>query len=103
MYFHKADELQSLIKGIEYVAANNADECFYYENPLDEELCRRVVWRWSSTCRSSTGHKHVGSEPNPDGLQYPYVVCNIGSGVSVLVVRGYDNYVRVSGSRSLGN
>lgn len=99
MYFHKADELQSLIKGIEFVAANNADECFYYENPLDDKLCRRVVWRWSSARCSSTDHKHVGSEPNPDGLQYPYVVCNIGSGVSVLVVRGHDDYVRVSGSR----
>lgn len=34
MQLHKADELESLIKGIEFVAANNADECYYYERYL---------------------------------------------------------------------
>lgn len=42
---------------------------------------------------------HDAAEPNPEGLQYPYVVCNIGSGVSVLVVRGHNDFQRVSGSR----
>uniref|UniRef100_A0A914HAV2 pantothenate kinase n=1 Tax=Globodera rostochiensis TaxID=31243 RepID=A0A914HAV2_GLORO len=97
MFFHKADELQSLINGIEFVAANNADECYYYENALDEHRCRKVFWRWSSARCSSTDQKHA-DEPKPDGLQYPYVVCNIGSGVSVLVVRGHNDFVRVSGS-----
>lgn len=41
---HKADELNSLIKGIEFVAANNPDECYYYDNPLDTLKCRKVVW-----------------------------------------------------------
>lgn len=39
-----------------------------------------------------------GGEPNPEGLQYPYVVCNIGSGVSVVVVRGHNQFQRVTGS-----
>ncbi|KAL3095434.1 hypothetical protein niasHS_007533 [Heterodera schachtii] len=98
MYFHKADELQSLINGIEFVAANNADECYYYENPLDEKSFCKRVWRWSSARCSSTDQKQSADEPNPDGLQYPYVVCNIGSGVSVLVVRGHKDFKRVSGS-----
>jgi len=97
MQLHKADELESLIKGIEFVAANNADECYYYDKPLNDEKCRKVLWRWSSARCSSTDHKFVG-EPNPEGLQYPYVVCNIGSGVSVLVVRGHNDFSRVSGS-----
>lgn len=44
MQLHKADELESLIKGIEFVAATNLDECYYYENPLDEEKCKKVIW-----------------------------------------------------------
>jgi type II pantothenate kinase len=99
MQLHKADELESLIKGIEFVAANNADECYYYDNPLDPEKCRKVIWRWScGRCSSMDDYPTGTREPNPEGLQYPYVVCNIGSGVSVLVVRGHNNFKRVSGS-----
>ena len=32
------------------------------------------------------------------GLQYPYLVCNIGSGVSIVVVRSHNDFKRVSGS-----
>ncbi|VDD93063.1 unnamed protein product [Enterobius vermicularis] len=95
VYFHKADELESLIKGIEFVAATNPDECYYYENPLDDEKCEKVIWRWSSG-RCSTND--LEDFEKKDGLQYPYIVCNIGSGVSVLAVRGHDDFVRVSGS-----
>uniref|UniRef100_A0A914C7R3 pantothenate kinase n=1 Tax=Acrobeloides nanus TaxID=290746 RepID=A0A914C7R3_9BILA len=95
--FYKADELESLIKGIEFVAANNPDECFYYDNPLDEEKCRKFIWRWSSARCSSTDEERK-DEHVKDGLQYPYVVCNIGSGVSVLVVRGKSQFERASGS-----
>lgn len=44
MQLHKADELESLIKGIEFVAANNADECYYYDSPLNSSKCRKVIW-----------------------------------------------------------
>lgn len=99
MNLHKADELESLIKGIEFVAANNADECYYYDSPLDSdaETCKKVVWRWSSARSSTKDYENIG-KPNSEGLQYPYVVCNIGSGVSVLVVRGHNDFTRVSGS-----
>uniref|UniRef100_F1KZL9 pantothenate kinase n=1 Tax=Ascaris suum TaxID=6253 RepID=F1KZL9_ASCSU len=96
MQLHKADELESLIKGIEFVAATNLDECYYYENPLDEEKCKKVIWRWSSG-RCSTSDLLSEAEKQ-DGLQYPYIVCNIGSGVSVLAVRGHDDFERISGS-----
>ncbi|KAI1731921.1 fumble domain-containing protein [Ditylenchus destructor] len=84
MKLHKADELESLIKGIEFVAANNADECYYYDQPLDSEKCRKVIWRWSSARCSSTDHKYPnGVESTSEGLQYPYVVISgssIGGG-----------------------
>ncbi|KAF1588436.1 UNVERIFIED_CONTAM: Pantothenate kinase 3, partial [Eudyptes robustus] len=97
MTMRKADELVSLIKGIELVTSFDPDECYYYDNPLDPEKCKRVIWRWSSGRCSSTDMHHIG-QPVKEGLQYPYVVCNIGSGVSVLVVRSHDKFQRVSGS-----
>ena len=98
MQLHKADELESLISGIEFIAENYSDECYYYDNPLDPEKCRKVIWRWSSARCSSTDEQYVKEGRNESGLQYPYVVCNIGSGVSVLVVEGHNKFERVSGS-----
>ena len=113
MRLRKSDELQSLIKGIELIAANETDECYYYEHPLDNLRCRRVIWQvkwpfasalsapsscrhWSSG-RSSSAEPEGGAEKPADGLQYPYLVCNIGSGVSVIVVRGHNDFKRVTG------
>lgn len=44
MTLRKADELVSLIKGIELVTSYDHDECYYYENPLVPEKCRKVIW-----------------------------------------------------------
>ncbi|CAD5218748.1 unnamed protein product [Bursaphelenchus okinawaensis] len=97
MKMRKSDELVSLIKGIELVTSFDPDECYYYDNPLDPQKCKKVIWRWSSGRCSSMDQLHAG-QPIKEGLQYPYVVCNIGSGVSVLVVRSHENFQRVSGS-----
>ncbi|EJW83490.1 pantothenate kinase [Wuchereria bancrofti] len=96
LQLHKTDELESLIKGIEFIAATNPDECYYYENPLNDTLCRKVIWRWSHG-RCSTSDS-VPESDKKDGLQYPYIVCNIGSGVSVLAVRGHNQFKRIGGS-----
>ncbi|MCL4132882.1 UNVERIFIED_CONTAM: hypothetical protein GTU68_026623 [Idotea baltica] len=79
---HKFDELDSLIRGIEYIEDNNVEkECYYFVNPRDQTLCQ----------------KHTYDFSNP----YPYLIVNVGSGVSILSVYGPDNYKRVSGT-SLG-
>lgn len=44
MKFHKADELESLIRGIEFIAKHNLDECYYYDNPLNEGRYRKIIW-----------------------------------------------------------
>lgn len=44
MVLRKADEMESLIKGIELIASNEPDECYYYENPLDSDKCHKVTW-----------------------------------------------------------
>ncbi|XP_069943163.1 pantothenate kinase 3 isoform X2 [Cherax quadricarinatus] len=79
---HKFDELDCLIHGIEYIEDNNMDrECYYFLNPRNEETCEKVTFDFSDP--------------------YPFLVVNIGSGVSILAAYGPDNYRRVSGT-SLG-
>ncbi|XP_063231766.1 pantothenate kinase 3 isoform X2 [Bacillus rossius redtenbacheri] len=77
----KCDELDSLIRGMLYVEANNPHEFYYWANPTEEEKCVKRCFDFS----------------NP----YPFILVNIGSGVSVLAVYGPNNYRRVSGT-SLG-
>lgn len=79
MRLAKCDELDSLIKGIQYVDMHNPSECYYWAEPTEEEKCHKVNYDLS----------------NP----YPFLIVNIGSGVSVLAVRGPADYKRVSGTR----
>lgn len=76
---HKFDEMDSLIRGIHYMEAHNSRECYYYSSPM--ERCVKMPYDFS----------------NP----YPYLVVNIGSGVSILAVRSPTEYHRVTGT-SLG-
>lgn len=79
---HKFDELDCLIKGIHYIDRNNLNcECYFWKNPGDPKSTEKVPFDFR----------------NP----YPYMVVNIGSGVSILTVRGPSDYKRVSGT-SLG-
>lgn len=76
---HKTDELDSIIIGIHYIDKFNSDrECYYLENPLDDAKCVKVPYDFSQP--------------------YPYLVVNIGSGVSILAVYSSNSYRRVSGS-----
>uniref|UniRef100_A0A0N4ZCN9 Palmitoyltransferase n=1 Tax=Parastrongyloides trichosuri TaxID=131310 RepID=A0A0N4ZCN9_PARTI len=93
--FHKTDELESLIKGIEFLAGNYDKECFYYENLLDVGKLKKIGVKFNSESDISI---ICDSENKKEELQYPYVVVNIGSGVSILVVKGQNNFSRVSGS-----
>jgi len=81
LQLHKFDELDSTIHGLEFIDAHNESECFYWENSKDEERCQKVPFDFS--------------EP------YPFMVVNVGSGVSMLVVTGPGQYRRVTGT-SLG-
>lgn len=75
----KTDELDSIIIGIHYIDKFNSDrECYYLENPLDDAKCVKVPYDFSQP--------------------YPYLVVNIGSGVSILAVYSSNSYSRVSGS-----
>lgn len=75
----KSDELDSVIYGIHFIDRYNSDrECYYLQNPLDETKCMKVPYDFSQP--------------------YPYLVVNIGSGVSILAVYSPTSYSRIWGS-----
>jgi len=81
---NKLDEMDCLIKGIHYIDHNCdvnglGSECFTISNTEDT-------------------NDPISKEPFDFTNPYPYLVANIGSGVSFLVVRSPDDYSRVSGS-----
>lgn len=78
---HKFDEMDSLIRGLQFVEQQNPRECYYWSDPIDDERCKKVPFDFS----------------NP----YPFLVVNIGSGVSILAVHSANEYKRVTGT-SLG-
>ncbi|XP_034179751.1 pantothenate kinase 3 fbl isoform X1 [Osmia lignaria lignaria] len=81
MNLAKFDELDSLIRGMLYIETTNPHECYYWSHPTDDSKCQKIPYDFS--------------EP------YPFLLVNIGSGVSILAVYGPDNYKRISGT-SLG-
>lgn len=75
----KSDELDSVIYGIHFIDKHNsARECYYLQDPLDDQKCRPVPYDFSQP--------------------YPYLVVNIGSGVSILAVYSPTSYSRIWGS-----
>uniref|UniRef100_A0A336MQ19 pantothenate kinase n=1 Tax=Culicoides sonorensis TaxID=179676 RepID=A0A336MQ19_CULSO len=81
MKLAKFDELDALIRGILFTETQNLHECYYWENASDISLSQQRTYDFSQP--------------------YPFILVNVGSGVSVLAVRGPDNYKRISGT-SLG-
>lgn len=47
MRLEKYDELDSLIRGVLFVEANNPRECYYWANPTDDEKCHKVSYDFS--------------------------------------------------------
>ncbi|KAG8199471.1 hypothetical protein JTE90_009319 [Oedothorax gibbosus] len=78
---HKFDELDSLIRGIQFVERNFPRECYYFSHPVDDKKCKKAPFDFSRP--------------------YPFLVVNIGSGVSILAVYSENEYKRVTGT-SLG-
>ncbi|GIY18090.1 pantothenate kinase 1, partial [Caerostris extrusa] len=78
---HKFDEMDSLIRGIQFVEKNYLRECYYWSDPVDDRRCKKVPFDFSRP--------------------YPFLVVNIGSGVSILAVYSENEYKRVTGT-SLG-
>lgn len=78
---YKLDELECLIRGVLYIDSVVPSECYYFENPTDLEHCEEKAFPLE----------------NP----YPFLLVNIGSGVSILAIYSKDDYRRVTGTRYL--
>jgi len=81
MQLHKFDELDSLISGLQFIGEHNPREIYYWTDLGEDQIPNKVSYDFQ----------------NP----YPFMLVNIGSGVSILAVRGAHDYSRVSGT-SLG-
>ena len=80
MALRKFDELNCLIEGVHFIDRySGGAECFYYDNASQPELSERRPFDFRDP--------------------YPYLVVNVGSGVSMLSVRSPTDYKRVSGTR----
>lgn len=101
MQLQKFDELDALIKGILYAETHNQTECYYYENASDIKWVDFVnfysFYLIEEFCFYSLSQKARFDFSQP----YPFILVNVGSGVSVLAVRGPTDYKRISGT-SLG-
>ena len=78
---HKFDEIDSLVGGLAYLENSNPEELYYYSSPQDQSTC----------CKT----------PYSSDAVFPLLLVNIGSGVSILSVRGPNQHQRVCGT-SLG-
>ena len=79
---HKEDELRALVRGIDFMIHTCPNECYYL-----------TEYRF---------HQPIRTEAYSSAkIEYPYLVVNIGSGVSILKVSGPSTFERVGGT-SLG-
>ncbi|XP_045505703.1 pantothenate kinase 3 isoform X1 [Colias croceus] len=93
MRLSKLDELDALIAGVLFVDSMNPQECYYWAPPdgVNENSPPYLEASLSQYVR----------KPYDFSSPYPFLLVNIGSGVSMLVVSAPNDYCRVSGT-SLG-
>ncbi|KAI9922647.1 hypothetical protein PsorP6_001339 [Peronosclerospora sorghi] len=84
----KEDEMDALIKGLNFVLWHAPNECYTFVNVVP------------ATHGLGSATKTILPKPDKHDL-YPFLLVNIGSGVSILKITGESNYERVSGT-SLG-
>lgn len=74
----KFDEMECLIRGLHFLCRRCRNECYYWRNPKEKNTCKVPF--------------QLG--PNP----YPYIIVNIGSGVSILLVESATSFRRIGGT-----
>lgn len=89
------DEMKCTVAGLNFLLTSVDHEVYYYNNTEDPHAASPSMT--PSLPNLSHSRQFVDSTPSP----FPYLLVNIGSGVSIVKVTDHDNYERVSGS-SLG-
>ncbi len=110
-YVWKVDELTCLLTGLNFALKHVPDECFYLEHHKrrtrrrgaegDRKIWEKAEWK---PAKRGIGAKTDELEPLPvrrtqsmAGV-FPYLLVNIGSGVSILRVDSETEFKRVGGS-----
>ena len=75
----KYDEMACLIRGVHYLCIHYPQECYYWKNPKVKDKAEKVPFP-------------LGPDP------YPYIIVNIGSGISVLLVESAEKFKRIGGT-----
>ena len=68
------------MQGIHFLDANVVGECYYLKFAEGSEVPEKISYDFQSAC------------------PYPFIVVNIGSGVSILAVRSPTQFERISGT-----
>ncbi|XP_063390761.1 pantothenate kinase 3 [Cydia fagiglandana] len=98
MHLQKLDELDALIAGLLFVDAWHSAECYYWAPPGSELLHHNTS---NTPPYLEAALSLYERQPFDFSNPYPFLLVNIGSGVSILVVNGPNDFYRVSGT-SLG-
>nr|XP_032525890.1 pantothenate kinase 3 [Danaus plexippus plexippus] len=92
MRLSKLDELDALIAGVLFVDAMNPQECYYWAPPQPPHEVDSPPYLEAALSQ-------YVRKPFDFSNPYPFLLVNIGSGVSMLVVNAPNDYYRVSGTR----
>ena len=87
------DEMRSLVDGLNFLLKHVEQECFYL--PLDEDDIRHPSIPTKLQAQPVYVNFRTTSEQQP---VFPYMLVNIGTGVSILKVNADGSYERISGS-----
>lgn len=106
----ETDELECLIRGMHFAIMNIPGECYTYRSFGNADGMIAEKLEWVRDVKEVVRKISIPAYPNSQDLrnaklelpsQFPYLIVNIGSGVSILKVSSTDKYERVSGT-SLG-
>lgn len=92
---HKMDELLCLVRGMQFVLNYSEGECYTFRYDADSYVkIGDDLWK-----RDAKDYvRKVQIAKSPSTTQYPYMIVNIGSGVSILKVTSASHFERVSGT-----
>ena len=98
--FDQIDELSCLIRGMHFALTNVEEECYTYrkEEEVGVSHASNLESASHSLQKEYTRRVSPSSEMFVKRDQFPYLVVNIGTGVSIMKVSSPGVYERVSGS-----
>jgi type II pantothenate kinase len=94
--WNKCDEMDMLIQGVQFLNEINVDrECYYFEiEPRDPLFGGETEAEYKARFTNCLFKKMNFCFSD----SYPYILVNIGSGVSILLVNSETDYKRISGT-----